>query len=756
MHICHLTCLRQSFIRKIIVAFTLLVAAAPALGETPVKPAQLKYSVYSGTSAEIMWNRATDEVLVVAYEISQNNQVIETSDTLSYYTNDLVKGTTYEFSVIAINQVGNRSEPATVSFVAGDRDTDGPGPDSLAAPTGVQALAYSKRTIEVFWDRVTQETLSYEILIDGEVAGTSNGTSWLTRDLQAGQTYTVSVVAINASGDRSAESSVQVTTRGSVNPDEPGNPFVSDPSDIIDVDAFYDQDGYDTVDVIRVDIKTNTEEGVCDEEDVSGCTLDDVIGDIDGDDDFKAEIKVHFQSDDFADDGSSNNATLRQRGASSRLAPQKSFRIKLDSKEVLWRNERRLQLNKHPNESSRIRNKVSFDLLRSLPHIPSLRTQFVNLWIDDGQGPEDYGLFTHVEFAGKEYLSNRGRDTDDNLYKIEFLEFSQGDLDNIQVDSDGKPLDDDRFESRLQIERGEDHRKVVEMLTALNDPDKSFESVLKQYFNSNNVLTWITANLLLHATDAITNNFYLYNPKGSDKFYFLPWDYDATFHPEQTLTDSLENDELAKRLFYGYARGVNSQFITRYYQQPGIHQKILAAANELRNTYLTDSNINERALRYSTVIEPYLIREPDSIYNPNYSTRRASQFAASVASIHEALQNDFGIPVPPRLNAPKLDGDRLTFSWSPAFDVTGENTMSYELLVSTSVNFEAGDIVVNETNLGDVVNYELSASDLPTGELYVRVIARGSSDPMNIWQVAENTAKLNGTEWYGMRRFKLP
>jgi len=68
-----------------------------------------------------------------------------------------------------------------------------------------------------------------------------------------------------------------------------------------------------------------------------------------------------------------------------------------------------------------MRNKLAFDLMSMVPHLPSIRTQFVNLWIDDGEGPVDYGLFTHVEFAGKEYLVNRGLNDDNRLYKIERL-----------------------------------------------------------------------------------------------------------------------------------------------------------------------------------------------------------------------------------------------------------------------------------------------------------------------------------------------
>ncbi|MFT4725937.1 MAG: hypothetical protein ACI9UN_000432 [Granulosicoccus sp.] len=146
--------------------------------------------------------------------------------------------------------------------------------------------------------------------------------------------------------------------------------------------------------------------------------------------------------------------------------------------------------------------------MRDIPHHPSLRTQFVNLWVDDGAGPEDYGLFTHAEFVGKEYLVNRGRNTNDKIYKIEEYFFALSDLEYLGLDSEGEPLDDDRFETRLDIKSGDDHRKMIEMINAVNDNSRSFDSILEQYFEKDNVLAWVTVNFLLHQMGAVTHNLY--------------------------------------------------------------------------------------------------------------------------------------------------------------------------------------------------------------------------------------------------------
>lgn len=543
-------------------------------------------------------------------------------------------------------------------------------------------------------------------------------------------------------------------------PAAPGSVFQGLPDDIGDVDTFYDQDGYAEPGVIRVDIRTVTVPGICTQEDQSGCTLADVIADTNNKDDFKVEIPVHFKSSDFADDGSINNATLRQRGNSARQAPQKSFRIKLDDKDTLWRSERRLQLNKHPFDASRIKNKLSFDLIRTLPHFPSLRTQFVNLWIDDGAGPTDYGLFTHVEFAAGKYLDNRGLGENDNLYKIEFFEFSAGDLNFIKVDGAGAPVDEKLFETRLEIENGDDHTNVFNMLSAMTDSGRSFDSILDQYFNRNNVLMWITANLLMHQTDAITQNFYLYNPQGSEKFYFLPWDYDGTFEVESELTNSFDNTALAKRKFYGYARGLNSQFVARYYKQPGAHQRILQAADEIRRTYLSDAQIMARAEILNRLAEPFLTSLPDSQHG-RFEVQNPQLFANAVARVHNAMQNDFAVPMPPTLQPAEfgLDGS-LLLSWTPAYDVTQTNTLTYDIELSTSYLFEPENIVYSDSGISDasdLITYSLGTGGLPSGQLFVRLIARGSLDPQRYWQTASNFHRLeDGTDRFGIAAITIP
>ena len=533
-------------------------------------------------------------------------------------------------------------------------------------------------------------------------------------------------------------------------PPAPDDSALAEPADL------YERDGYGSVDVIRVDLRTLPASGPCTASDQSGCTLADVVADVDKSDDLKVEIPVHFSATDFADDGSPSNAALRQRGASARQARQKSFRVELDDKDAPWRAERRLQLNKHPYDDSHIRNKLAFDLMSTVSDLPSTRTQFVELWIDDGDGPVDYGLFTHAEAAGKYYLENRDWNDDDNLYKAERFVFSGEDLGSMALEDDGEPVDEDAFEERLEIERGKDHRALVRMIEAINDPDRTFESVMAEHFDEENVLTWVTVNFLLAQTDAVTHNYYLYNPEDSDAFYFLPWDYDYAFDVEQEPPSGFATEALEKRLFYGYARGAASNFLAKYYRRSGIHERILDKAAELRRGPLMDGEILERAERYTAAVRAVLLRGPDAL---SFDPAAHERFADHVSTSHDALRERFAVPLPPTLATPRIEDDLAKFRWSSAHDVTG-GEITYDLEIATSPDFAADDRVLLVEDIEDEadgrVGLDIDPERLGSGTRYARVVARSSRDPERFWQIASNRESFGGTLRIGVRELVVP
>lgn len=88
-----------------------------------------------------------------------------------------------------------------------------------AAPdvTGLRADIYSDTATELFWDRVPNQYLVYEVSKDGTVLATVNGTSFMDPNRMPAEINDYSVTAIDASGDVSGPTTLSVGAFGSAN-----------------------------------------------------------------------------------------------------------------------------------------------------------------------------------------------------------------------------------------------------------------------------------------------------------------------------------------------------------------------------------------------------------------------------------------------------------------------------------------------------------------------------------------------------------
>ena len=504
-------------------------------------------------------------------------------------------------------------------------------------------------------------------------------------------------------------------------------PLVSNAAvfDPLDNDLSIPTDIYETspADVLRVELETVIRSGHCKidsdgKKDYKGCTLKDVDNDIDSEDKFKPEIKVHFKTDDFNDDGLESNATLRQRGGYSRFAEQKSYRIKLDSKKNLWRDQRKLQLNKHPWDITRVRNKLSFDLMKGIPHLPSLNSQFVELSIDD----KGYGIYTHIENIGKEYLINRGWHKDSGIYKAKKFKFRE--LQDYDLDSEGKPINKDAFETHVEIKRGKNHTKFVEMLAAVNNPSNDFQKdVLEKYFNLNNYLSWMAVNILTGNVDVSASNFYLYNPKGTDDFYFLPWDYDDTWgideQPDNGGTTWDKNQFNPQHLW-------GSNFHQRFLRQPKSFDLLTEAVTIIKNDYFTNQKVKTLLDRYYQVASPLIKSTPDSAIEEEYDLVY-SQLLGRVQQNYDRFIAEKQSPMPFELNKPTFTSQnaKINFTWDKSFDPQND-PITYNLDISSTPNFKQGTLKLSVQNI--TTNAYSTFWAHPKGIYYYRITARDSAN----------------------------
>lgn len=435
----------------------------------------------------------------------------------------------------------------------------------------------------------------------------------------------------------------------------------------------------------------------------------------------KPEIKVLTSIDQL----NKASAKLRQRGGDFRGSAQKSYRIKLDDTD--WHGETTFQLNKHPLDLARVRNKLSFDLMRDVPHQPSLRTQFVNMtYTDENGATSNMGLYTHVENMGKRYLEHRGWLANSNVYKAEFFEFYEDS--RLAVNSDGTPGPE--FEKVLSIESdSKDHTAVAKMLAELNAENADFPAVFDRHFNKNNYLAWFSTVLLLGNYDTDTHNFGLYQPLGTERFYFLPWDYDGALgYPQQPDVQNYPNWYLGVGLWW------NNPLHQGFLRQPGNTELLRSAVLEIRQKYLTDANIKAKLDAYRRLVEPIITSSPDvKQLTLDQAEKRsaAEQWAVEYERIAQSIEtnlqhflNSLEGPMPSWLDVSTNASGQTILDWGypRPFHPKGK-PIHYSLevakLVAGKAPFSADTIVLSESNIKDTEK----TVTLPHGTYVMRVVA---------------------------------
>lgn len=386
------------------------------------------------------------------------------------------------------------------------------------------------------------------------------------------------------------------------------------------------------------------------------------------------------------------NGTLEIRGASSRRVSQKSYKIRLFDSAGYWRDQRNINLNKHNDDITRVRQKLSFDYFKTIPNFTSMRTQFVHLHVKDltGNHPHsqfvDYGLYTEIEQANKSFLEGHGLDRNGNLYKPNQFEFFRY-PDKLKLTSD-PGYDKKAFESVLEIKGSDNHQKLLTMLGDLNNPAININTIIDKYFDRDNYLTWMAVNILMGNIDTNGHNFYLYSPSDSSKWYFLPWDYDLSWGYFEAEEIRSPNQKLANwQSSFGFYWG--SVLHQRFLKNPENVKALRNKVEEL-SKLITKERTTQMLKGYYPIVSPFVKRQPD-LYHLPYAIENFEKEYWAIPDEPQRNKQDFyrklENPMPIYLNTPSIKGNMITFSWDHSYDLQGDD-LTYDFAVSYDPSFK--------------------------------------------------------------------
>ncbi|MGQ1945688.1 CotH kinase family protein [Geofilum sp. OHC36d9] len=203
---------------------------------------------------------------------------------------------------------------------------------------------------------------------------------------------------------------------------------------------------------------------------------------------------------------------------------------------------KQLNLNNNYDDASLMREKVGADLFRQFG-LASAQTAFCVVYIDNGSGPQYYGVYTLVE------------EVDDTVYKTQF-EQSSGNL--YKPDGDAASFASGTYDTdEFYLKTNEDsanYSDVKALYTTINSSLRTsdvetWKTNLEAVFDVDVFLKWLAANTVIQNWDTygnMTHNYFLYNNPETSQLTWIPWDNNEAFQTgKQNSALSLSMSEVS-------------------------------------------------------------------------------------------------------------------------------------------------------------------------------------------------------------------
>jgi chitodextrinase len=180
----------------------------------PSVPGGVSAAATSSSQISLSWTAATDNVGVKGYKIYRSGSQIATVTGTSFSNTGLTSGKTYSYTVAAYDAAGNTSkQSSSASATTASADTTAP-----TVPEGLAATAVSSSAISLSWSPATDAVgvQGYKVYRGGVEIASVAGTTFSDSGLSPSTTYSYTVSAYDAAGNRSAQSaSASATTASS-------------------------------------------------------------------------------------------------------------------------------------------------------------------------------------------------------------------------------------------------------------------------------------------------------------------------------------------------------------------------------------------------------------------------------------------------------------------------------------------------------------------------------------------------------------
>lgn len=258
---------------------------------------------------------------------------------------------------------------------------------------------------------------------------------------------------------------------------------------------------------------------------------------------------------------------------------------------------KKFSLKNNYDDKSMLREKVATDVFRNAGLVAS-HTAFYTLYVDHGDGPQYFGLYTLVEEVDGSVLDTQFSDDDGNLYKPD------GDAASFAAGT----FDEDEYVKKTN-EDDADFSDVQSLLAAINDDIRTtdaatWRSNLETIFDTDVFLKYLAVNTVVQNWDTygrMTHNYYLYNDSDTNKLTWIPWDNN----------EALQEGKMggSPNLDFSDVSASEWPLIGYMYQDDVYKVKYDAYLQEVVDGAFNTSSVQSLYTSYSALIEPYATSE---------------------------------------------------------------------------------------------------------------------------------------------------
>jgi|GEM_PF-382095 len=284
---------------------------------------------------------------------------------------------------------------------------------------------------------------------------------------------------------------------------------------------------------------------------------------------------------------------------------------------------KKFSLKNNYNDKSFMREKVASEVFKNAGLAVS-HTAFYTLYIDHGNGPEYFGLYTLVEEVDDTLIDTQFSSDDGNLYKPE---------DSGATFAEGSFSEED-FEKKTN-EDDADWSDILTLFDVLHDDTATTDSEtwrtnLEAIFDVDSFLKYLAINGIIQNWDTyglMPHNYYLYNNPETSTLTWIPWDNN----------EALQNGNRGGSLALDFSNLESNSWplIEKLYSDESYKASYEDYLSEVIGYAFETDQIQATYASYSALIEPYATTEM-----PGYSFLDGpSDFYSAVDALNEHAES---------------------------------------------------------------------------------------------------------------------